>query len=149
MNKLNIELNLYDPRLVKPMRDEVISLGFKELLTNEDVDSEITKPGKTLVFVNSVCGCAAGKARPGLKLAVEFLKNNNILPDRMLTVFAGMEIEAVRKTRTYFGEFPPSSPQIALIENGKLINLIQRHHIENSDEFKVADMVINLFRNLH
>ncbi|MCU0372589.1 MAG: BrxA/BrxB family bacilliredoxin [Ignavibacteria bacterium] len=131
------------------MRDEVISLGFKELLTPDDVDSEITKSGKTLVFVNSVCGCAAGKARPGLKLAVEYLKNNSILPDNMLTVFAGMEIEAVRKTRDYFGKFPPSSPQIALVKDGKLVDLIQRHQIENSDEFKVADMVINLFKNLH
>jgi len=146
---LNIELNLYDPQMVKPMRDEVISLGFKELLTTEEVDSEIMKQGKSLVFVNSVCGCAAGKARPGLKIAVDIMRKNNIMPDRMLTVFAGMEIEAVRKTRSYFGNFPPSSPQIALVEDGILINMIQRFQIENSDEIKVADMVINLFKNLH
>lgn len=135
--------------MVKPMRDEVISLGFKELLTTEEVDSEIMKQGKSLVFVNSVCGCAAGKARPGLKIAVDIMRKNNIMPDRMLTVFAGMEIEAVRKTRSYFGNFPPSSPQIALVEDGILINMIQRFQIENSDEIKVADMVINLFKNLH
>jgi putative YphP/YqiW family bacilliredoxin len=135
--------------MVKPMRDEVISLGFKELITTEEVDSEIMKQGKSLVFVNSVCGCAAGKARPGLKIAVDIMKKNNIMPDRMLTVFAGMEIEAVRKTRSYFGNFPPSSPQIALVEDGNLINMIQRFQIENSDEIKVAEMVINLFKNLH
>ena len=141
---MNIQMNLYNPALVKPMRDEVTALGFREILTPEQAEFELSLPGRTLVLVNSVCGCAAGKARPGLKLAVEKLKNENKLPDNMLTVFAGMESESAARVRSFFDGHPPSSPQIALLENGKLVDLIQRNAIENSDELKVADMVIKL-----
>jgi len=143
---MKLEFNLYDPNLIKPMRDEVTSLGFKELFNIEQVEHEINKSGTTLVFVNSVCGCAAGKARPGLKIAMEYAKENNILPDNLLTVFAGMEKSAVSKVREYFKNLPASSPQIALFNDGKFINIIQRNEIENSNEFQVAEKIIAILK---
>ncbi len=138
---------MYDPKLVKPMRDEVTTLGFKELLNKEEAFREIDSEGTALVFVNSVCGCAAGKARPGLKLAVQWAEKNKCLPDRMLTAFAGMEKEAVNVVREHFGINPPSSPQIAMMKDGKLISLIHRHEIENSDEFVVAEKIVKLLQD--
>jgi putative YphP/YqiW family bacilliredoxin len=143
---MKIEFSMYDPNLVKPMRDEVTTLGFKELLSKEEVIKEIESDGYALVFVNSVCGCAAGKARPGLKMAVKWADENNCLPDRLLTAFAGMEKEAVNTVRGYFENNPPSSPQIALTKNGKLVSLIHRHEIENSDEFVVAEKIVNILK---
>lgn len=143
---MNIEFSMYDPNLVKPMREEVTALGFKELLNKEDVIKEIESEGTALVFVNSVCGCAAGKARPGLKLAVQWAVDNNCLPDRLLTAFAGMEKEAVNTVRGYFDNNPPSSPQIGLTKNGKLVTLIHRHEIENSNEIVVAEKIVKLLQ---
>src|SRR5260221_272995 len=103
---------MYDPDLVRPMRDELTSLGVKELLTPQDVDAVVKKPGTTLIFVNSVCGCAAGGARPGLRLSLMHKKK----PDNMVTVFAGMETQAVEKAREYFKPYRPSSPQMELFD---------------------------------
>src|SRR5262245_3760310 len=124
---------MYDPDLVKPMREEVTRLGVQELRTAEEVDQAIKKPGTTLVFVNSVCGCAAGGARPGLKLSLLAKKK----PDHMVTVFAGMETQAVERAREYFKPYRPSSPQIALMKDGKLVKMIQRQDIEG----KAPDLI--------
>lgn len=143
---MKIEFSMYDPNLVKPMRDEVTTLGFKELLNKEEATKEIENEGTALVFVNSVCGCAAGKARPGLKLAIQWAKDNNCLPDTLLTAFAGMEKEAVNTVRGYFDNNPPSSPQFAMLKDGKLISMIHRQEIESSDEFAVAEKIVKLLQ---
>ena len=120
---------MYDPELVQPMRDEVTTLGVKELRTPADVNAAVGQPGTTLVFVNSVCGCAAGGARPGLRLSLM----NEKKPDQMVTVFAGMEREATAKAREFFQPYQPSSPQIALMKDGQLVKMFQRHDIEGKD----------------
>ena len=117
---------MYDPRMVQPMREEVTNIGFKEMLTAEAVTTDMTAPGTSLVFINSVCGCAAGSARPALKLAVEHTKK----PDRLLTAFAGNDKEAVAAARSYFVGFPPSSPQMAILKDGKLVWMLERWQIE-------------------
>jgi putative YphP/YqiW family bacilliredoxin len=133
---------MYDPELVQPMRDEVTRLGLKELKTSKDVDDALKQPGTALVFVNSVCGCAAGGARPGLRIALEQAKKK---PQRMYTVFAGMDREATEKARAYFAPYRPSSPQIALIKDGKLVTMIQRHDIEGQQPAGVAQALAQAF----
>jgi putative YphP/YqiW family bacilliredoxin len=128
---------MYDPELVQPFRDEVTRLGVKELRTPKEVDEALKKPGTTLVFVNSVCGCAAAGARPGLRLSMMSGKK----PQNMVTVFAGMEADAVAKAREYFAPYRPSSPQIALMKDGKLVKMIQRHDIEGQAPENVAKML--------
>lgn len=128
---------MYDPEMVQPMRDEVTQLGFKELRTSKDVDEALKKSGTTLVFVNSVCGCAAGGARPGLRMSMIAAKK----PVNMVTVFAGMDTEATAKAREYFAPYRPSSPQIALFKDGKLVKMIQRHDIEGQGPDKVAQIL--------
>jgi len=125
---------MYDPELVKPMRDEVTSLGVEELRTPTEVETALTRPGSTLVFVNSVCGCAAGGARPGLRMSMMSAKK----PDHMVTVFAGMETEATAKAREYFQPYRPSSPQIALMKDGKVVKMWQRQDIEGKDPTMLA-----------
>lgn len=125
---------MYDPQLVQPFRDELTSTGVQELLTSEDVDEAMRKPGTTLVFVNSVCGCAAGSARPGYKLSLL----NGKKPDHSVTVFAGMETEATTRAREYFKPYRPSSPQIALMKDGQLVKMIQRQDIEGKQPEQVA-----------
>ena len=132
---------MYDPDLVRPMREEVTRLGVKELLTPKDVEDTVKQPGTTLLFVNSVCGCAAGGARPGLRLSMMHPKK----PDRMVTVFAGMETQAVEKAREFFRPYRPSSPQIALIKDGKLVKMIQRQDIEGKDPASVAKSLTEAF----
>lgn len=136
---------MYDPILVQPMRDEVKELGFYELYKSEDVTKELSEKGTAFIFVNSVCGCAAGKARPGLKLAIKFASENNFMPDKLLTVFAGMDKEAVETARKYFGKYPPSSPQMALLKDGKIVSMIQRLEIENTDAETVAEKILGIF----
>ena len=131
----------YDPRMVQPMRDELTTLGFEELLTPEDVDQVIQSEGTVMVVVNSVCGCAAGKARPGVRLAVQ----HDRVPDKLTTVFAGMELEATEKARSYFAGYPPSSPQIGLLRDGKLLFLLERHDIEGRDANQIADKLVEAF----
>ncbi len=119
---------LYDQDAVQPMRDALIAVGFKELITPQDVDDAINvKDDQTvLVMINSVCGCAAGSARPGVSLALQ----HNVIPDRLVTGFAGQEREAVDKVRQYIGSYPPSSPSIAIFKNGMLLYFMQRYNIE-------------------
>ncbi|HRE42087.1 MAG TPA: BrxA/BrxB family bacilliredoxin [Ignavibacteria bacterium] len=136
---------MYDPIMVQPMREEAVRIGFKELYTPQEVKEEFNKEGYTFVFINSVCGCAAGKARPGLGLAIQWANENNILPDRLVTIFAGMEKDAVNEARTYFGNYPPSSPQMALLKDGNLVSMIQRLEIENNDAYAVADKIKSIF----
>lgn len=132
---------MYDPVLVQPMRDEVTRLGVKELHTPADVDAAMKQSGTTLVFVNSVCGCAAGGARPGLALSLMQGKK----PDHLVTVFAGMEREAVARAREYFKPYQPSSPQIALLRNGEVVQMWQRHDIEGRDPSTIAQSLADAF----
>ena len=132
---------MYDPDMVQPMRKDVTELGFKELLTPADVEAAVAKPGTTLIFVNSVCGCAAGGARPGLKLSMLSKKK----PNQMVTVFAGMETAAVEKAREFFKPYRPSSPQIALMKDGKLVKMIQRQDIEGRGPEQVAKTLVEAF----
>jgi putative YphP/YqiW family bacilliredoxin len=126
---------MYDPRMVQPMRDEVTSLGVQELRTAEEVDAAMAqKKGTTLVFVNSVCGCAAGNARPALRK----LMQGTARPDRAVTVFAGQDREATAQARTYFTGQPPSSPCFALLKDGVLVGMLHRHNIEGRTADEVA-----------
>ena len=117
---------MYPPELVKPMRDELENAGFISLQTTQDVELALQKEGTTLVVVNSVCGCAAGTARPGAVVSLQFSKT----PTNLVTVFAGVDSEATTKAREYMIPFPPSSPAIALFKNGALVHMLERHHIE-------------------
>lgn len=132
---------MYPKELVAPMAKELNDAGFQSLLTGADVDEVLgAKEGTVLVVVNSVCGCAAANARPGAKMAIE----NESKPDKMVTVFAGVDREAVDKARAYMMPYPPSSPSIALFKDGKLVHFLERHHIEGrsaniiSDNLKMA-----------
>lgn len=125
----------YSPLLVKPFREELSMIGFEELMTSESVDQWMAqKEGTALLMVNSVCGCAAGMARPGVRLALE----GDTRPDRLGTVFAGQDLEATAKARSYFPEIPPSSPSMALFKDGELVYFLPRHRIEGRDAQDVA-----------
>lgn len=132
---------LYDPTLTQPMRDELTRIGVQELRTPEEVDAAMAAPGTTLVFVNSVCGCAAGGARPALRLAL----GHGTLPDHVVTVFAGQDREATQRAREFFLGYPPSSPQIALMRDGKVVHMIQRHHIEGRSPEMIAENLKDAF----
>lgn len=137
---------MYDPAMVQPMRDEAKEIGFREVYSPDEVNSELNKTGTTLVFVNSVCGCAAGKARPGLSAAIKWAKENNAMPDNLITVFAGMEKDAVNEARKYFTGMVPSSPQLALLKDGKLVHMIHRLDIENNDAMTVANKIAGILK---
>jgi len=124
---------MYPPELVKPMREDLTNVGFTELHNAEDVNSTLSKPGTTLVVVNSVCGCAAANARPAAAMSLQ----NDKTPDQIVTVFAGVDKEAVDASRAHMIPFPPSSPCMALFKNGELVHMIERHHIEG----RPADMI--------
>jgi len=125
----------YDPRLVQPMREELTRIGFQELLTPDEVDQAFAAQDETvLCVVNSVCGCAAGKARPGVTLALR----HGAKPARLTTVFAGMELDAVERVRGYFEGYSPSSPQIALLKNGRLLHMLERKDIEGRGAEEIA-----------
>lgn len=124
----------YSPLLVKPMREELTNLGVEELLTAEDVDRFLGQEGTALLVVNSVCGCAAGMARPGVRLALE----SGPTPDRLGTVFAGQDLEATAKARGYFPDIPPSSPSMAFFKDGELVWFLPRHRIEGRSAEDVA-----------
>jgi len=126
---------MYPEQLVKPMKAELTSVGFEELVTPDAVDAAVNSKGTVLVVVNSVCGCAAGAARPGVKLAVESGKR----PAKLTTVFAGFDTEAVAQARKHMLPYPPSSPSIALFKDGKLVHFIERHHIEGRSAAMIAD----------
>ena len=117
----------YDPVLVQPMRDELTAVGIEELETAADVDRFMTdKSGSAMLVINSVCGCAAGSARPGIRMALR----HQVTPDRVATVFAGQDLEATAKARGYFAHIPPSSPSVALFRDGELVFMYPRHQIE-------------------
>lgn len=126
---------MYPEALVKPMKSELTSVGFEELLSPEAVDTAIKSSGTTLVVVNSVCGCAAGAARPGVKLSLANAKK----PSKLTTVFAGFDTASVAQARKYFAPYPPSSPCIALFKNGELVHFIERHNIEGRSADMIAD----------
>lgn len=129
----------YDPRLVQPMRDEMTAMGLTELMTPEDVDSFMAETaGTALLVVNSVCGCAAGMARPGVRQALAAGPN----PDRLGTVFAGQDLDAVARARSYFAECPPSSPSMALFRDGELVHFVPRHQIEGRSAEEVASDLV-------
>ncbi|MBL7994841.1 BrxA/BrxB family bacilliredoxin [bacterium] len=125
----------YDERLVSPMRQDLTRIGFKELRNAAEVEDAIkAESGTTLVVVNSVCGCAAGMARPGVALSL----NNKVVPNHLTTVFAGQDIEAVSKVRSMIPEIPPSSPSVLLFKDGKLLWTLQRFEIEGHSASEVA-----------
>jgi putative YphP/YqiW family bacilliredoxin len=125
----------YDPRLVEPMRDEMRRMGAQELTTVEQVDVVLgDQKGTALVFVNSVCGCAAGNARPALKLALQHAAR----PQDVLTVFAGQDVDATARARQYFGEYAPSSPSMALLRDGEVVHFVHRHQIEGRSPQAIA-----------
>jgi bacilliredoxin len=125
---------MYPDFFVAPMRAELTRLGVEELRTAADVDAAVSTPGTLMVVVNSVCGCAAGKARPGLALALRHDKR----PDRVTTVFAGADIDATDRAREYFAGYRPSSPSMAILRDGKLIYMLERHQIENRTAEQIA-----------
>ncbi|RYF77224.1 MAG: BrxA/BrxB family bacilliredoxin [Cytophagaceae bacterium] len=126
---------MYPPHLVAPMREDLTSVGFQELTTAADVDAAMAAEGTTLVVVNSVCGCAAGAARPGVKMA---LSTTDVKPDNLVTVFAGADLDATAKMREYLLPYPPSSPAIGIFKDGDLVHFIERHHIEGRSAQMIA-----------
>ena len=126
---------MYPEEIVKPMKEELTSIGFDELLTRDDVNIALEKAGTTLIVVNSICGCAAANARPGVHLSLQ----NNKKPDNLVTVFAGVDTEATNSAREMMIPFPPSSPSIALFKNGALVHMIERHHIEGRPAELIAE----------
>ncbi len=126
---------MYPEFFIAPMREELTRLGVKELRTPDDVDTTVKAAGETvMVVVNSVCGCAAGKARPGVALALQHENK----PDTVATVFAGADVEATERARSYFVGYPPSSPSIALMRDGKMLYMMERHQIENQEADTIA-----------
>ncbi|MEQ8926248.1 MAG: BrxA/BrxB family bacilliredoxin [Fulvivirga sp.] len=134
---------MYPEELVAPMRSDLTSVGFEELKSAQDVDNHLTDhKGTTLMVINSVCGCAAGAARPGVKWAVEM---TNKKPDHLTTVFAGVDQEAVAKAREYTLPYPPSSPSIALFKDGELVHFVERHHIEGRNAEMIGNHLLEVF----
>ncbi|MGC2402138.1 MAG: BrxA/BrxB family bacilliredoxin [Acidobacteriaceae bacterium] len=125
---------MYPEVMIIPMREELTRAGIKEARTAEAVDEALARPGSTLLVVNSICGCAAGKMRPGVRLA---LQNKN-LPDQAITVFAGQDREATERARSYFEGHPPTSPAVAILRDGKLVYLLQRSAIETATAPMIA-----------
>ena len=134
---------MYPQELTKPMIEELTKNGFSELKTTESVTNNLgDNSGKCLVLINSVCGCAAGSARPGVRQALENTTNK---PDKLYTVFAGVDFAAVEKVREMCLPYPPSSPAIALFDNGELLHFVERHHIEGRNASMIADHLIDVF----
>lgn len=133
---------MYPAELVVPMKEELTDNGFTELLTPEDVDNQLQKDGTTLVMINSVCGCSAGTARPGVLMAVA---NSEKRPDHLTTSFAGFDVEAVQELRSKLLPYPPSSPAIALFKDGELVHFIERHMIEGRSAQMIAHNLIAAF----
>ncbi len=133
---------MYDPAAVQPMRDELTFVGFEELRSPEEVDRAVKETdGVLFVVINSVCGCAAGSARPAATLALQ----HSVIPDRMVTVFAGQERDATERMRSYFSGYAPSSPSMAIFRDGKLEFMIQRHDIEGRSAEEIADDLRDMF----
>ncbi|TXE17876.1 BrxA/BrxB family bacilliredoxin [Psychroserpens burtonensis] len=135
---------MYPAELVKPMREDLTKVGFKELHTAEAVEAALAKEGTTLVVVNSVCGCAAANARPGARESLQNAKR----PDNIVTVFAGVDKEAVDAARGHMVPFPPSSPCMALFKDGELVHMLERHHIEGRPAELIAENLMDAY-NVH
>ncbi|ULQ57531.1 BrxA/BrxB family bacilliredoxin [Flavihumibacter rivuli] len=133
---------MYPAEIVMPMKEELTEQGFVELLSPEEVDTQMSKKGTTLVVINSVCGCSAGTARPGVLMAVN---NSEKKPDFLTTAFAGFDIDSVKKVREYLMPYPPSSPSIALFKDGQLVHFIERHQIEGRPAQMIAHNLIAAF----
>ncbi|MBL3656040.1 BrxA/BrxB family bacilliredoxin [Fulvivirga sediminis] len=135
---------MYPEELVAPMRTDLTQVGFNELTTAEEVDNHLKDhKGTTLLVINSVCGCAAGAARPGVKWAVQ---QTDKKPDNLATVFAGVDKEAVEKAREYTLPYPPSSPSIALFKDGELVHFVERHHIEGRNAEMIGNHLLAVFQ---
>lgn len=133
----------YPEMMVKPMREDLTRLGVQELKSVAEVDAVLGNPqGTAMVFINSVCGCAAGGARPGLMLALERAAKR---PDQLYTVFAGQDLEATARARSYFGEYQPSSPSVALLKEGEVVSFLHRHQIEGSSPDQIAAALASAF----
>ncbi len=133
---------MYPKEIVVPMKEELTDNGFEELLTPEAVEESLAKGGTNLLFINSVCGCSAGTARPGVLMAIA---NAVKKPDQLTTSFAGFDIEAVQKVREHLLPYPPSSPSIALFKDGKLVHFVERHNIEGRSAQMIAANLIAAF----
>jgi len=133
---------MYPEQIVLPMKEELTDHGFNELLTPQAVDTQLAQKGTTLVMINSVCGCSAGSARPGVLMAVH---NANKKPDNLTTSFAGFDVEAIQKLREHLLPYPPSSPAIALFKDGQLVHFIERHQIEGRPAQMIAQNLIAAF----
>ena len=132
----------YDPRMVQPMREEMVKMGARELTTVAEVDSALGDPkGTMLVFVNSVCGCAAGNARPALSFAL----SHGTKPDQVVTVFAGQDLDATARARQFFTDYQPSSPSMALLKDGEVVHFVHRHQIEGRPPQAVAADLVAAF----
>jgi len=133
---------MYPDIMVVPMREELTRLGIEELRSAEDVDRAIAnQPGTTMVIVNSICGCAAGRMRPAVRLALQ----HSVRPEKMFSVFAGQDLEATERARSYFIGYPPSSPSIALLQDGKLVHMMQRSDIEHREAMDIAAELKKVF----
>jgi len=132
---------MYPAELVKPMREDLTKVGFEELHTPAEVDAAIAKEGTTLVVVNSVCGCAAANARPGARMSLQNAKR----PDHIVTVFAGVDFDAVNRARELMVPFPPSSPSMALFKDGELVHMLERHHIEGRPADLIAENLMDAY----
>lgn len=133
---------MYPELMVIPMREDLVRTGFEEALSAEAVDAAVARPGTTLLVVNSICGCAAGKMRPGVRFA---LANSANPPDHKVSVFAGQDREATERARSYFAGNPPSSPCVALLRDGKLVYLMQRSAIEPATAQQITDELLHAF----
>nr|WP_321221171.1 BrxA/BrxB family bacilliredoxin [uncultured Psychroserpens sp.] len=134
---------MYPAELVKPMREDLTKVGFEELHTAQAVETALSKEGTTLVVVNSVCGCAAANARPGARQSLQNAKR----PDHIVTVFAGVDKEAVDAARGHMVPFPPSSPSMALFKNGELVHMLERHHIEGRPAELIAENLMDAYND--
>ncbi len=132
---------MYPELMIIPMREELTRLGIQETRTAAEVDAAVTAPGTTMVVVNSVCGCAAGRMRPAVRMALQ----NGSKPDRMISVFAGQDQEATQQARTYFRGYPPSSPSIGLLRDGQLVYMMQRSDIEHREAIDIAGELKGVF----
>ncbi|MEG9297368.1 BrxA/BrxB family bacilliredoxin [Mangrovibacillus sp. Mu-81] len=138
---MDMDFNLFMNDVVRQARQEMETSGYSQLTTEEEVDQAFTKPGTTLVMINSVCGCAGGIARPAAAHAIHYDKR----PDQLVTVFAGQDKEATAKARNYFTGYPPSSPSFALLKDGKLVTMVERHEIEGHDPMSVVNKLQSYF----
>lgn len=133
---------MYPAEIVTPMKEELTENGFDELLTTQAVNDQLSQKGTTLVMINSVCGCSAGSARPGVLMAVH---NTSKKPDHLATSFAGFDVEAIKTLREHLLPYPPSSPAIALFKDGQLVHFIERHQIEGRPAQMIAQNLLSAF----